>query len=304
MFGEVPEVVHSAVVNTLDTLEEKDKKLFRLPKIAVACFVCVLVSGITVSAMGVISQYRQRMEGMNEELLEAYYSYADAGEATSFSRSYTSEEETRYEQLKEEYENNGLFPTEQITCLQNEEEYSGEGIALNTANRTLYLPEKELTDEELLEIIDFDHKITYSIYEQQEEKIANGSDWESRMAEMDDNQVDEIYLAIFSGNSEISGAHNRDFSETENARYQELVKGYEEDGMFATSELAVIQTPEEYTKEGIALCSSDSTFYFPDRELTDEEMLQLIDFEHKVTYCLDRINQEINLGLRTEYPHK
>ena len=165
IFGEVPDVVHEAVLDTLDSLEKSSKSdknvisvsakskknrkrgTFRMPRVAVACLACFLISGITVSAMGAINRYRQRMEEMNEQLLDEYYSIAMNGEVTEFSRTLTIEEENRYEKLEEEYINNGLFPKEQITYLQNGDAYSGEGLALDPANRTLYLPEETLRDE-------------------------------------------------------------------------------------------------------------------------------------------------------------
>lgn len=319
IFGEVPDVVHEAVLNTLDSLEKgsksdknaisvsaKSKKnrkrgTFRMPRVAVACLACFLISGITVSAMGAINRYRQRMEEMNEQLLDEYYSIAMNGEVTEFSRTLTIEEENRYEKLEEEYINNGLFPKEQITYLQNGDAYSGEGLALDPANRTLYLPEETLRDEEILEIIDFNHKIVYSV-DEQNERLENNAEWMSRMEAMDDQMVDEIYLTMFSGKSEISGAYSRMLSENENSRYMKLRTSYEKEGLYASSELATIQTPEEYTGEGIAICVMDSMFYFPESELTDEELLQLIDFEHKASYCIERIGEEVELGLRAGYP--
>ena len=320
IFGEVPEEVHDAVVIALKFIEKtsdtdnvglavcvKNQKKgnqsrFRIPRIAVAGLAGILLSGITVSAMEIVNLYKQRMVEMNEELLEEYYNIADSGEATEFNRSLSSEEEVRYHQLSEEYENNGLFPTENITYMQNADEYNGEGIALDSSNRTLYLPDKELSDEELLELIDFEHKICYSVYEKNQERLANGENWESRMAKMDDQQVDEIYQTVFSGNSEISGAYSRELSADENARYEKLVKQYEEEGLYAMTDLTVIQTAEEYTGEGVAVCVENSTYYLPENEVTDEELLQIIDLQHKAVYCCDRIGQEIEMGLRCGYP--
>ena len=319
IFGEVPDVVHEAVLNTLDSLEESSKSdkhvisvsakgkknrkcgTFRLSRVAVACLACFLISGITVSAMEAINRYRQRMEEMNEQLLDEYYSIAMIGEVTECSRTLTIEEENRYEKLEEEYINNGLFPEEQITYLQDGDAYSGEGLALDSANRTLYLPEETLSDEEILEIIDFNHKIVYSV-DEQNERLVNNAEWMSRMEAMDDQMVDEIYLTMFSGKSEISGAYSRMLTETENSRYMKLRTSYEKEGLYVSSELATIQTPEEYTGEGIAICVMDSMFYFPESELTDEELLQLIDFEHKASYCIERIGEEVEMGLRAGYP--
>lgn len=320
IFGEVPQVVHNAVLKSLESLEKssdtenkvsfvltgkqkrRERLTFRPSGAAAVCIACFLIFGITASAMGVIHLYRQRMEEMNEKSLEEYYLLANAGEATELSRPYTAAEAARYEELNEAYENNGLFPAEQMTCLQNADEYDGKKVALDSGSRTLYLPDRELSDEELLEIIDFNHKISYSIYAQNEERIKSESDWKSRMAEMDDAKVDEVYLTMFSGDGELSGSYSRQFSETESRRYAELAESYEKEGLFTMSEPAIIRTPEEYTGVGIAICVKDSTFYFPDRELTDDEFLQLIDFEHKATYCIDKINREIQMGFREGFP--
>lgn len=132
--------------------------------------------------------------------------------------------------------------------------------------------------------------------------MVNNAEWMSRMEAMDDQMVDEIYLTMFSGKSEVSGAYSRMLTENENSRYTKLRTSYEKEGLYTTSEPAIIQTPEEYTGEGVAICVMDSMFYFPESELTDEELLQLIDFEHKASYCIERIGEEVEMGLRTGYP--
>lgn len=319
IFNEVPQVVHNAVLSALDSIEvgsgeekqmilspakeEKRKQhaIWRLPKIAIACLVCFLISGITVSAMHAINLYKQRMEAMNEQLLEEYYAIAMNGEITEHSRALSEEEQARYETLEKEYENNGVFPEKQITYLQDDDVYGGKGIALDGKNRTLFLPEELLSDEELLEIIDFNHKIAYSVQEQAD-KLFNGEEWKSRLSDMSAEEVDEIYLIMYNGNSEVSGVYSRMFTEDEQSRYGKLNRAYEKEGLDAASGPAVIQTPEEYNGEGIAVCVEDCSFYFPERELTDEELMQLVVFEHKALYCLDRIAEDIELGLREGYP--
>lgn len=313
IYGEVPEVVHNAVLDALDSLEEnkvvpirerKGKKQtnIRMPRIAAVGLACFLIAGITVSAAEIISLYRQRMEEMDKAEEEGYYSIALAGEVNSLNRPYTKEERARYEQLEEEYKSNGLFPEFQLHYLAEGDVYDGIGVVLDTNSRTLYLPEGTLTDEELLEIIDFNLKLEYSIYELNEERIINGGDWESRMALMDDAEVDRIYLITCSANKETSGGYSRMFTADEESRYEELVRRYEEEGLYTTSELAVIWKPEEYTGEGLAVCVADSDYYFPETELTDEELLQLIDFQHKSRSIFDRISDDIRYGRRDGYP--
>ncbi len=65
----------------------------------------------------------------------------------------------------------------------------------------------------------------------------------------------------------------------------ELVQKYQE-GVFPEGELVQTESVEEAKKIGFCFLVTDSTFYLPDRELTEEEMLQIIDFYAKRDYAL------------------
>ena len=64
----------------------------------------------------------------------------------------------------------------------------------------------------------------------------------------------------------------------------------------------MIEMPEEYSGETVAVCRHDSTFYLPERLLADEEFLQIIDMNHKASYSIGRIGEEIRMGFRMWYP--
>ena len=252
--------------------------------------------------MGVVGLYRQRMENMGEQEIESLYELANAGEATSLNRPFTAEEGERYQALAEEYEVSGRFPEETLIIIADAGDYSGQGVAVAEDTRTIYLPQESLSDEELLEIIDFNHKMTYSIYKKYQERILAQGDWESRMAAMTDSEVDRIYLAYCASNLETGGGFSREFSQAESQRYEELNEQYENEGVYPEMELNIIKTVDEYTGRGIAFCEENSKYCIPDEALSDFEFLQIIDFEHKILYCFDRINYEIMMGLREGYP--
>lgn len=317
VFREVPDVVHNAVLNALDSLEDskivpirekrdgKRMTMFRMPRIAAIVLACFLMAGITASAVGVIGMinlHRQRMEEMDETEVVDYYYFAQTSEMRVMNRPYTNEERARYAQLKGEYQENRRFPESQLRVLPEGCAYDGIGVALDMATNTLCLPEEDLTDEEILELVDFHRKVAYSIYRLNRERIINAGGWESRMALMDDAEVDRIYLIIASTLEPTSGGYGRMLTADEESRYEELSRRYEEEGLCATSEMAVLWKPEEYDGEGVAVCIYDAVYYLPEREMSDEELLQLIDFQHKEMYCFDRIGQEIMLGLRDGYP--
>lgn len=151
-------------------------------------------------------------------------------------------------------------------------------------------------------IIDYNHKMTYSIYEKNQERILAQGDWESRMASMTDEEVDRVYLAYCASNAETGGGYSRELSQTESQRYEELKERYEREGIYPDPEVSIIKKEDDYTGIGVAFCEENSTYCLPDRELSDLELLQIIDFDHKISYCFDRIYNEIQMGLREGYP--
>lgn len=277
-------------------------KIFRLPKVAAVAIICCIIFGTTVAAMEMISLYRQRMEAIEKQEIEYLYQLADADETTILNRPFAAEEEERYEALTEEYEKNGRFPKRDLAILSNADSYNGQGVAIDASTRTIYLPKESLSNEELLEIIDFNHKMTYSIYAKNQEWILAQGDWESRMAAMTDAEVDRIYLAYCASNSDTGGGFSRELSHTESQRYEELKTRYENEGIYSELELNIIKTLDEYTGSGVAFCEENSEYCFPDEELSDSELLQVIDFEHKIDYCFYRLDNEIQMGLRECYP--
>ena len=119
---------------------------------------------------------------------------------------------------------------------------------------------------------------------------------------MTDDEVDRIYLAYCASNLDVGGGYSRELSQTESERYEELTKRYENEGVYPEVELTVIKTMDEYMGSGTAFCEENSEYCLPGGELSDSELLQIIDFEHKATYCFSRILNEIQMGLREGYP--
>ena len=66
----------------------------------------------------------------------------------------------------------------------------------------------------------------------------------------------------------------------------------------------MITAPEDYDGQSLAYCIRDAVFYYPERALTDEELLQLIDLEHRERYVYERIQREIERGDRVGYPDR
>lgn len=123
-----------------------------------------------------------------------------------------------------------------------------------------------------------------------------------RYEQMTDAEIDELYALLASAPVDVWGTDSRNLTAEEQSRYEQWTEKYEVENAYTESPIKVITDPEEYDGQELAYCISDARFYEPERELTDEEMLQLIDLEHKNQYIFERIGREIECGKRAGWP--
>ena len=171
----VPESLNTTVENILEGLKPKNAdskntdgkranqtvRHYGFRRIVIPVAACLLVASVTVTASGL---YRARMESMNHEKLETYFSGLQEADvaADSYSRPLTDGEKNRLEELRQAYLEEGYFPKKELALLDSPEKYK-KGVAFYAARSTFFLPEEEMTDEELLELIDFREKRDYSL---------------------------------------------------------------------------------------------------------------------------------------------
>lgn len=145
-------------------------------RIAAAFAVCILSVGILsfpVRAL-VNSLVQERMAEVPEEEITqiAEQTQNQKTEADSFTREYTQGEKERRGKLYAQYQE-GLFPEGELMQVDSEEEAEKYEFCFLTTTSAFYLPaNRELTDEEILEQIDFEKKRDYALQEQNAEEIA------------------------------------------------------------------------------------------------------------------------------------
>ena len=161
----VPESLDAKVENILDGLEteKKDSKNtdgkrvnqtvrhYGFRRIVIPAAACLLLASTTVTASGL---YRARMESMNHEKLETYFSGLQDADvaADSYSRPLTDGEKNRLEELRQAYLEEGYFPQKELAMLDSPEKYK-KGVAFYAARSTFFLPEEEMTEEELADLM-------------------------------------------------------------------------------------------------------------------------------------------------------
>ncbi|MCM1161792.1 MAG: hypothetical protein NC412_11260 [Roseburia sp.] len=150
------------------TKKAGSRPFFKLGIAACALTVICLVS-VPVTAQ-IIDYVKQRMLSMSDSEIEEIADSNDEHNMTRehsiegiiYSREMSEQEEKRYSELRDKYENEGAFPEGTLQIVDKLEDSENiQSLVYETYNKKLFLPEKELSDEELLEIIDYYHKSDY-----------------------------------------------------------------------------------------------------------------------------------------------
>lgn len=145
-------------------------------RVAASFAACVLALGIlSVPVRAVVkSLVQERMEAQPKEEVAklAEQIQSQLAEADSKTRDYTAGEKERRGKLYAQYLE-GLFPTGELVQVDSEEEAAEHEFCFLSTTAVFYLPtNRELTDEEILEQIDFEKKRDYALQEQNAEEIA------------------------------------------------------------------------------------------------------------------------------------
>ena len=136
-------------------------------KMAAAAAALVLTAGVistpvrafvaSVVAERLESVPREEMAGLNDMVQSQHDVLADG-----FSREYSDSEKERSKVLWQAYRN-GTFP-EKVIAQADSAESAPEGTLCYIRSTGVFnLPAEEMTDEEILQIIDFQHKMSYAV---------------------------------------------------------------------------------------------------------------------------------------------
>ncbi len=106
---------------------------------------------------------KQRAEQTSKKEQESLWKDAAKADADTFSRELSEKEQKRLNELAEKYETEGLFPEGSILQISDKSEIVSDQICFMAQDSTFYLPETALSDEQMLELIDFYAKRDYSV---------------------------------------------------------------------------------------------------------------------------------------------
>lgn len=141
----------------------KAKYVKKLLLSAAAAMLVIAAVSIPVQA-GIRYLVKQRMESIPRIELESILSMLSTQpvNADSFSRDYSVQEKERMAGLFKSYQN-GTFPEGELLILEADAQIPENTLCYEKSAGCFYLPDRSLTDEELLQIIDFNYKRDYSL---------------------------------------------------------------------------------------------------------------------------------------------
>ena len=287
----VPDVVWEGYQNAIKQIKmekETDKNIVKiskwknvnaLAKIAVVFGAVVLLSGGTFLSVKAYISHLEKIRNMEAEEVIDLYENIFQYDSKYMSRSMSADEERRFSELCDLYCRDMAEPEGEVAVISSKDEYNGEGIAFSKEEGILNLPMQEMTDEEILQLVVFNLLGRYVDYEAYV-KASNPLYYLNALEQMTMQEVDELYINYSSANTETS-FYNRELSFDELGRRKVLKMLYKSGERQPENTMPIIQKESEYSGEDIAFCVNNCTFYFPNDELSDEQLLELIDFQIK-----------------------
>lgn len=154
------------IMNILNSRKNETKRAWNWKKAGTVAAAFVLTMGIVSVPAGafVANAVKERMENIPQEEVKDLGNMIQSQEvvADGFSREYSDKEKERLKELRQAYRN-GTFPEKEILQVENKEEIEKGTLCYVRDSSVFNLPDQEMTDEEMLEIIDFQSKMDYAL---------------------------------------------------------------------------------------------------------------------------------------------
>lgn len=163
------EMQEEVIMNIQKRMEHGNKNtgVWNLRRMATAAAAFILAAGaVSFPVRAVVSSLvQERMERVPEEEMKGLNDMVQSQQdvlADGFSREYSDSEKERSKALWQAYKN-GTFPERVIAQADSAEDAPEGTLCYIRATGVFNLPTQEMTDEEMLQIIDFQHKMSYAV---------------------------------------------------------------------------------------------------------------------------------------------
>ncbi|MDE6318571.1 MAG: hypothetical protein K2M22_02445 [Lachnospiraceae bacterium] len=184
------EMQEEIMMNIQSRMKSENSRTWNVRKMAMAAAAFVVVAGVVSLPVRAIvtSVVKERMESIPKEEVQKINDMVQSKptEADTFSREYSDSEKERNKALWQAYKE-GRFPENLLEQVENAEDAPDGTVCYVRSTGIFNLPDQEMTDEEILEIIDFQHKMSYAVSESsaaqeaRAEKQAEENQWREKI---------------------------------------------------------------------------------------------------------------------------
>ena len=171
----IPDSYNLMVENRVDRcLKENVPAKYKIHKTVAAAVVVAIALVGTGGVYAAKNYIFDRMDSISDTEKEDYVSQVNkaAVDADSYSRELTDDEINRFKELQRDYENSGKFPKNKLKSIDSPDKADSDKVCFEENTSTFYLPEK-LSDEDILEIIDFCYSRDYSLSQYNKNELSN-----------------------------------------------------------------------------------------------------------------------------------
>lgn len=163
----IPEEMQKEIImNIQNKTENRKHRTMNWKKAAMGAAAFILIAGAaSIPVQALVSDIvKERMERIPTEEVQEIYDMEQAQRtlADGYSREYSNEEKERSKELRQAYKD-GKFPENAIAQVKNAEDAPEGTLCYIRSTGIFNLPDQEMTDEEILEIIDFQNKMNYAV---------------------------------------------------------------------------------------------------------------------------------------------
>ena len=187
-----------------------------------------------IGASAAYLSYKERVQSMSVEEKQDYKEELEADTYNTMSegmtRSLTSEEWDRYLVLEDEYYKNGRFPAESFKYVEKQSDVSDSEIAFVEEINKIHIPEGELTDEQILQLIDHEAKYIYTMEQNASEEgylettEENASDTKIEVSEASEQELKQKAIDL------IKDYYNDDIDDSWNYLFDPFKPSEAQDG--------------------------------------------------------------------------
>ncbi len=215
---EMPERMEKEILSNLKRAERMENAGKRsigkahgtvLRRAAVIVGILCVAGAVSLPVKALVeSVLRERMEQVPQQEMEELKENLEkqTADGDGFSRTFTQEEEERMYELEKQYRQ-GLFPEGELLQVESADMAVEDTLCYITETSEYILPDRELTDEEILQYLDFQEKQKYALKENTGEVKAEASVpkelgeviGEDKAAEIGENWMNVLFQEDISG---------------------------------------------------------------------------------------------------------